>query len=137
MKKHSIIFIVICFVTGLATAVLPAVNMQEGNWEMTIKTDMSGAQFKLPPMKYTTCITKDNMNPQKSQKNQNCKIISSKIEGSTYSWVSECTTKEGKMKSEGSITYRGTTMDGIITTITNKMKMKQMISGRRLGACKK
>ena len=104
---------------------------------MTIQSDIPGMNMKMPPMKYNVCITKDNMNPQKSEKNQNCKTISSKIHGSTFTWVSECTTKEGIMRSEGSITYRGATMNGVIKTTSVKMQVKQSISGRRTGACAK
>ncbi len=137
MKKLNACLIAFCLLIGLAAGAVSEMNMQEGNWEMTIQSNLPGVKFKIPPMKYTVCVSKKNMNPEQSEKNKNCRTISSKIQGSTYSWVSECTTKEDIIRSEGRITYNGASMSGEIKSTGKKMKMAQTISGRRIGACNK
>lgn len=113
------------------------VNMQEGKWQMTIVTEMAGMPYAMPPMTYTDCLTRDDMNPQKEEKNQDCKQTSSKVEGNTYSWTMECRSSEGITRSSDRITYRGTAFDGVINTTTQGIVMKQKISGKRIGACSK
>ena len=135
MKKLRTSLTALCLIIGFAVAVISAVNIQEGSWEMTMKTEMKGMPFKMPDVKYTVCLTKDNVNPQ--NKDKDCTLISSKTVGSTYSWVIECNTKNGVVKSNGSVTYSGSTMNGIINATTSGMAMTQKMSGRRLGPCAK
>lgn len=136
MNRFKIILIGTCFIFGFSAAVFSVVNMQEGNWEITIQTDMPGMPFKMPAVKSTKCMTKDDMNPQEN-KNQKCKIISQKTVGNTYSWVQECPDKKGAVRSEGSITYKGTTFNGTVKINSNGTIMKQVMTGRRLGPCSK
>jgi hypothetical protein len=135
MSRMRVLLIAALFLIGFSAALLSEVNMQEGSWEMTIETEMKGMPFKIPPVKYSVCLSKSNVNPQKSD--DTCKIVSSKLQGSTYTWVAECQTKDGNMKSDGSITYRGATMDGYINVVSKGMQMKQKMSGRRTGVCQK
>ncbi len=116
-------------------------NMQEGKWEITMKMDMQGMPMAMPPMKHTQCLTKKDMVPQKQEKNRDCKIISSKISGDTLTWVMQCSDKNGTHESNGRITYKGNSFDGVINmTITEpkhgKSKITQHISGKRIGDCK-
>lgn len=135
MKSRKMIIITVLAIIGSAAAAFSAVNLTEGNWEMTMSMEMTGVPFKIPPTKYTVCLTRDNLNPQKKDNTQECRIISQKIVGSTYSWVAECNTKQGPARNEGSITYKGTTLNGVIKTTTGGKVMKQTLSGRRVGAC--
>jgi hypothetical protein len=116
-------------------------NMQEGKWEITSKVEMEGMPMAMPATKYTQCITKKDMVPQKAEKNQDCKITDTKVSGDTVSWTMQCKSKEGTMDSNGKITYKKDTFDGTMhTTVNNpgsgKMQMTQRMSGRRIGDCK-
>jgi len=137
MGKIQIALLSFICVFTFGISVISAVNMNEGNWEMSIQTEMPGMPFAMPAIKYTHCLTKENMTPQKPEKNQDCKLISSNITGSTYTWVMECKSKKGEVtRSEGSITYRGATFEGAIKTNMNGTLINQKISGRRTGECK-
>lgn len=133
-KSYSIVFIV-AIIAGIAGLVNAGMNMQEGKWEMTIITEMKGMPYPMPPMKYMQCLTKKDMNPQKRDKNQECREISSRVNGNTYNWVIECSSKEGKTRSSGTITYHGSTFSGVVDTMSQGMAIKQKMSGRRIGAC--
>lgn len=116
-------------------------NMHEGMWEMTVKTDMPGMRFEMPPMKFNQCMTRKDAVPQRRERNEDCKITSTKIEGNTVHWVVQCHTKDGTIDSNGRITYSGNSFDGVIKAIVNngksgKMEMTQHMSGRRIGDCK-
>jgi hypothetical protein len=119
-------------------------NIKDGLWEITTKVEMQGAPvpFAIPEQKITQCITKKDAVPQKAETNQECKMISSKVDGDTVTWVMECNAQEGtKTHSEGRVTYKGEAFDGVTNvTVTppgqETMKMTQTMSGRRIGDCK-
>jgi hypothetical protein len=116
-------------------------NMQEGMWEITMKTEMPGMPMEMPPMKFNQCLTKNDMVPQKKEKNEDCKMISTKVEGNSVTWVVQCRMKDGTMDSTGKITYKGGGFDGVIRAVMNtkdtgKMEVTQHMSGKRIGECK-
>ena len=117
-------------------------DMREGLWEITVKMDMPDMPMQMPAMTHTQCITKKDLIPQKPEKNQDCKTISSKTSGNTVSWVIQCRDKDGTVaESSGKVTYKGDKFDGTIDMIVNqpgqgKMKMTQRMSGKRIGECR-
>ena len=116
-------------------------NMQEGKWEVTSKVEMEGVPVAMPATKYTQCITKKDMVPQKTEKNQDCKITNTTVSGDTVSWTVQCKSKEGTMDSIGKITYKKDTFYGTMNTTVKSsdrgmMDMMQRISGKRTGDCK-
>ncbi|MBN1534191.1 MAG: DUF3617 family protein [Spirochaetes bacterium] len=133
MSRMRACVIVALLMAGLSAAVLSEVNMREGNWEMTVKAELKGVFFKMPAVKYAVCLTRGSMNPKRYD--EKCRILSSKLQGSTYNWVAECTTDDGIMRSDGSITYRGETLDGYINVVSGGMQMRQRMTGRWIGPC--
>jgi hypothetical protein len=116
-------------------------NMQEGMWEITMKTEMPGMPMAMPPMKFTQCLTKKDLVPQKKEKNEDCKMISTKVDGNVVTWVAQCRMKDGTVDSTGKITYKGNGFDGVIKVLmdtkdTGKMEVTQYMSGQRIGDCK-
>lgn len=116
--------------------------MQEGKWESTMQMTMEGMQFSIPSFKTTQCVTKEDLVPKTSEKEENCKRINYKVVGNTVVWKVECVDKGTKTESEGEITYSGSsykgTMRGKITEKggeTRNFSMK--LAGRRIGECKK
>ncbi|HWR58707.1 MAG TPA: DUF3617 family protein, partial [Thermodesulfovibrionales bacterium] len=124
-----------------ATGVVADMNMHEGMWEMTMKMEMPGMPFEVPPTKFSQCMTKKDAVPHKKDKDEDCKTISTKIEGNTVYWKAQCRTKEGTFDSEGKITYAGSSFNGVMKMIMNdassgKMEVTNHMSGRRTGDCK-
>ena len=131
----------IMFSLSLAGLAFGEPDMKDGMWEMTMKTEMPGMPREMPPMKFTQCLTKKNLVPQKKEKNEDCKMISTKVDGNTVTWVVQCRMKEGTMDGTGKITYKGNGFDGVMKMVMNskdtgKMEMSHQMTGRRIGDCK-
>ncbi|MEJ5226351.1 DUF3617 family protein [Thermodesulfovibrio sp.] len=113
-------------------------NMKEGKWEITIQMEATGKMpFQMPPQTFTQCITKDKFVPEKVEAtNQQCKTIKQELKGDTVSWLTECQTPDGKLITEGTITYKGTTFDGVSKIKHGGMEITQKMNGKWIGECK-
>ncbi|MCC6346390.1 MAG: DUF3617 family protein, partial [Nitrospirales bacterium] len=116
-------------------------TMNEGKWEITVKTEMPGMPAQIPPMKHIQCITKKDAVPHPSEQNKDCKITNVKISGNTVSWAIQCQGKENSMSGSGKVTYKNDSFDGVVDMSANvpgqgSMKIHQKMNGKRLGACK-
>ena len=114
--------------------------MKPGKWEITMQMDMPGMPMKMPPMKVTNCVTKEqaeNPEPPKAKNGDDCKISDYKRDGNTVSWSMEC--KKQNMKGEGSITFsdNGESYEGIAHLKMGDMDMSQKYSGKYVGECDK
>jgi hypothetical protein len=121
-----------------------APNMQDGQWEVTLKMEMQGMPAHMSrPMTYTHCMTRDNAIPQRREKNKDCVMKDQKVSGNTVTWDMVCKDKEGtEMRGTGKITYKGDKFDGVMTSTVNSRDtgtrvMNYKMSGRRLGPCPK
>ena len=103
-------------------------------WEWTSTMEVSGMSFPVPP--YSACLTKDDLIPQQSEENKDCKMLKNKVTRNSVTWKMECTTEGVKATSTGSIVYNKTTAKGKIEIQTNGMTMVSKMSGQRTGACK-
>jgi hypothetical protein len=126
-----------------ATLAVPAVAlaaMEEGNWEVTMKMEMVGMPFAMPPMTVNQCVTKKDLVPDMSQRDENCIVKDQKVVGDTVSWKMECKGREGTMEGEGRIKYAGKTYDGEMqarmTRSGQPMTVKYTMQGKHTGACR-
>ncbi|GAB6182438.1 DUF3617 domain-containing protein [Thermodesulfovibrio hydrogeniphilus] len=113
-------------------------NINEGKWEITVTTAMSGMPMKIPPQTYTTCMNKKDYIPKQdsSYDQEKCKIINQEISGDTVSWTLECKGQEGTIITKGRLTYKGDSFEGEVSTkIPNQGEMLQKMSGKRIGPC--
>jgi hypothetical protein len=136
-KICMLVFVISLFLFSCGVQKGP--NMKEGLWEMTVKMDIPGMPVQMAPQTHTQCLTQKEAVPQPRQKEpgQECKVVTQDVKGDTVSWRVECKTKEGTAVSNGTITYKGDTMEGIITMTQGSMKATQYLSGRWIGECKK
>lgn len=140
MKKYLLL---LPFFSIVATAYAEP-NMHDGMWEITSKMEMPGMPAAMmQPMKITQCMTKSNAVPatQPKDKNNECKMTSTKVVGNTVTWTMQCHGKEGDSDSSGKITYSGNSFSGETKMNTNikgqgRMAMTQHMSGKRIGDCK-
>ena len=142
MVKHLSIAALIFFAFSSFCCAGADIDMQEGLWEMTTKTEMPGMPANIPPMKQTQCITKKDMIPQNQQQTPDCKITQSKVEGNTVTWAMKCSGGEaGDAEGTGKITYSGDKFEGSFSMEMQspeqgKIKMISKMSGKRVGPCK-
>jgi hypothetical protein len=111
------------------------VNMQEGQWAITTTMEIPGMPANMmKPHTMTTCLTQKEPVAKMDEKNS-CKMQDLSTVGNTVSWKVVCP----EATSKGSITYAGTTYDGIVETnmkmggkdVTSKMTM----TGKYIGPC--
>ena len=115
-------------------------NMQEGNWEVTAKMEIVGMPFAMPATTYNQCVTKKDLVPDMSQKDQSCVVQEQKVVGDTVSWRIQCKGKDGTMDGEGRIKYAGKSYTGEMQMRMkeksgNVMTMKTSMQGKHTGAC--
>ena len=75
MLKKLIAALVILFAIISISFAGSVPDMQEGEWEITSKTEMPGMPMEMPPMKHIQCLTKEDFVPQSSQPGQECKVL--------------------------------------------------------------
>ena len=112
------------------------VNMQPGMWEWSMTMEMPGMPMAMPPTVYSSCVTKDDLLPKQSAKDDRCKTLKNQIKGNSVLWKIECSSAGGMATSEGTMTYSGATARGEIQSSTQGMAMMSKITGRRTGSCK-
>jgi len=114
-------------------------DIREGRWEMTTQMNMPGMP-RMPPMKFTRCVTKKDLVPQQQN---DCKVVDQKRSGGRISWTVQCTNDRMTMTGTGEGTYKGNTFDGTVTMKGNAgpggpvMEVKMTLQGKRLGDCTK
>ncbi|HMK42664.1 MAG TPA: DUF3617 family protein [Dissulfurispiraceae bacterium] len=112
-----------------------AINMQEGQWEITTTVDMPGMPAgAMKPHTFTACLSPKEAVP-KGQEQTDCVMKDMNYSGNTVTWTTVC--KDATSK--GSITYAGASYDGVMET-TMKMEGKDMttkmtMKGKHIGPC--
>jgi len=122
----------------VSTVQAAEIDMQEGLWEIRSTTEMPGMPFSMPETSYRQCITRQDLVPQPQQAEQQCKMLENSTSGNTVKWKVVCTSEEGKMTSEGSLTYHGDRFEGTIKSSGPQLPggMTQKMAGQRVGACR-
>jgi hypothetical protein len=136
MSKKILILLFVVSISLFSCTVQKGPNMKEGLWELTMRMEVPGMPVQIAPQTYTQCLTQKKAVPQPRESAQECKVVKQNIQGDTVSWRVECQTNEGTAVSDGRITYKGDTMEGIITMTQGNMKATQRLSGKWIGACK-
>lgn len=134
LKKVFCLIFILSFIVSFKTAFADP-NMNPGKWEITTKTEMVG----MPPQSrtHTQCITADDLVPMSRDANQECQVTDIRTRGNTVFWKISCGGQGGKMNGTGSTTYNGDSMNGVMdmTIVSYGTKVKNTLSGRRVGAC--
>ena len=135
---RKLIAISIVLLTSFSFAIAGSeLNLKEGKWEITTKTEMVGMSRSMPPMTRTQCLTKMDFVPQDSQQGNECKITDTKVVGNTVTWTVKCHGHGGAATGTGRITYSGSSFEGTLemTTSQSNMRIISHMSGHRLGDC--
>ena len=136
MKKLVASFLIailpIYFLSGCADANEP--NIKAGEWKWTMTMEMAGMQ--MPPVTYSSCVTKEDFVPQQTDPNQQCEMLKNIVTDNGVIWEIECKSEVGTSLSKGEMIYNGSTAKGEINVVTQGMTMKSKITGNRIGSCK-
>ena len=129
--------------TAAGIAVGPALGdtpLRAGLWEVRVETEMEGVPMALPTMTRKTCVTEKDLVPHTPQQGEDCKVLEQEMQGNTVTWRIRCRQSEGTTEGSGRIVYQGDRYRGTLDIRMaggqmDGMRMRQKISGRRLGAC--
>ena len=135
MAEKLQMLLLVALLVLFASPVVASPDVQEGSWEITIESEMSG--IKMPPQKHTQCFTTDDLVPIDPKAPQSCVIKEKRYEGNTVNWTMECSSNGVKTVSTGSIVYDKDSFSGgmEIAVGDSDMKLVNTMSGRRLGPC--
>lgn len=112
-------------------------EMEPGEWEITVETEIAGVPMKIPPVTYKQCITDSEPVPENRQPGQQCQVKDMQRKGSTITWTVVCNTGGGTTTGKGEVHYEGNQMKGKMEMQMEGMTMISNMKGRRLGPCKK
>jgi hypothetical protein len=117
--------------------------IRDGRWDVTMQMEMANMPNKMPAMKTTQCITKEQAeDPSKSlpsgsaDSKNDCKVSDYKVEGSKVSWKVACS-KPQKMAGSGEMMFTNDTYDGVLKMSMDFGEMTMKMSGKRIGECTK
>jgi len=116
-------------------------NIEEGNWEITVKMEIPGMPMAMPPITRSQCVTQKNAVPDTSQPGQTCVVKEQKVSGETVTWRTECKGREGTVDGEGRIKYAGKSYSGTMLAKMSPpggeaMTVNYQMQGRHTGPCK-
>lgn len=129
-----------CAAVLASTATAQAAERKEGNWEVKVSMEMVGMPMKMPPQTVNQCVTKKDLVPDMSQREQNCIIKEQKVVGDTVNWKMQCTGKQGTMDGTGRIKYAADSYEGdmsmnIVQAGGPAMTIKYAMQGKWTGPC--
>ncbi len=112
--------------------------MEPGNWTTTVTVTVENAPIELPPKTITQCVTPEqaaNPVPPEDSGDGECRMSNFKIDGNVVTWSVYCAKQ--KMSGNGSITYAGDSYEGVVRMKSDQIKLKQTLSGKRVGDCER
>ena len=126
----------------LTLAALPtftASPQKPGNWQITMEMEGANLPMKMPPMTFTHCVTKEDVeNPEravpKGRENANCKVSDFKTDGNKVTWNVKC---EGShpVTGHGEITFSEESYTGWSKMTMGDQEITTKMTGKRLGDC--
>jgi len=145
--------------TRLAAAVIAAATsslvvaqtaLRPGEYELKTEMSVEGSPAKMPPRRDVHCYTAEEMQHLGSSighdPKQNCKVVSSKTTGSTFTFTTECAGRDGATSTiTGTVTYTPPEAFHSIVKLKDTsgradnpfaQGVSMDITGKRIGDCK-
>jgi len=122
-----------------ATPLIAADAMQPGMYEYTMKMEMPGMPFAMPPQTFQRCMTQKDVDQgdyaSNPREKSDCEISNMKRAAGKVSYDVACK-GERPMKGHYDFTMTQTSMTGVGTMDMEGQSMKQNMSAKRVGDCK-
>lgn len=136
MTKQITLFLAVLLLTATWAWCADPMQIDEGEYEFTVQTEMTGMAMKMPPTTFKQCINKNDPVPQNTQPNQQCVIKDLKYSGNTATWTTVCNSPQGEMTGQGKATYKKDSLEGSMTMNVQGMTIVNNYKGHRIGPCK-
>ena len=117
-----------------------AVDIVEGEWELTVKYTMSGMPISNPTEYYRECFTQEDPIPTSFLNARSCQIIDQHTRYRTVYYRLNCFTEHGSIINEGKIHFTSMKINGDAKTDLGEVAgrnsvLRYKFTGRRLGDC--
>jgi len=94
------------------------------------------------PHVYQRCLTGKDPIPREPERDRQCRLLRSSLEGDALTWSVQCEMETGSMTGKGRVLFRGEALTGVMKgKILGKkgktLSVTQRIEGRRIGDCQK
>ena len=124
----------------LLTSSVDAVEIAEGEWELTVKYTMSGMPISNSEERYRECFTQEDPIPTSFLNARNCQIIDQHTRYRTVYYRLNCFTEHGSIINEGKIHFTSMKINGDAKTDLGEVAgrnsvLRYKFTGRRLGDC--
>ena len=117
-----------------------AVDLVEGEWELTVKHTMSGIPVSNPDEHYRECFTQDDPIPTSYLNASSCQILEQRSVHRTVYFKLNCDTEHGPVINEGKIHFTSMKITGESKIDLGEVAGRNSVllykfTGRRLGEC--
>ncbi len=116
-----------------------ALNFRDGNWQVTVDTEIRGMKVRPPPTYYyTRCFTKSSFQPHLAPPEAPCRAVNIQTKNDVMNWTLSCAGSVAQMQGSGRMTFNGDRVSGIVTTLSQypaEMQVIQRINAKRVGNC--
>ena len=138
--KSSRLFLFAASFSLMSVALFAGEPRRDGNWQITMQSEIPGMPFKIPATTVTVCVTpeeaaKEENTVPKASNDKDCKVGDYKIEGNKVSWTIEC--PKSKTTGSGEITYSTDAYEGLMEMNVDGQEMSTKLKAKRLGDCAK
>lgn len=121
-------------------AVMSADFVAGGQWEFSVKQDISGLPMGIATVIYSECLNDQQPIPQSFLQASRCDVSSIKTLYHTVSWKMTCDTDNGRVYNEGKINFRDLKASGESrsyagNTLGRDTTVRYKFTARRLGDC--
>ena len=111
-------------------------GLQEGEWQLTSRTEVAGAAYAMPALSYSRCIKREMLIPAQEVPGRQCKLINERLEDDRYQWHLRCQTQDKAMEVHGEALYAGGKVQASVRLISGNMTRISHIQGERVGPCR-
>jgi len=119
----------------------PGADIQAGNWELSVTSQMPGMPQPIGPITQTKCISEaDARDPSRlvSPSSGGCEFSNKRDDGATMSFDITCS-GQVPMRGSGTVRYGAQTFDADLNLSAEmqgqKIVTSSKVTGRRLGGC--
>ena len=116
-----------------------ALNFNDGNWHVTVNTEISGMKVRPPPpYYYTRCFTKSSFQPHLAPPHAPCRATNQRTLNDVMTWTLTCAESVAQMRGQGRMVFAGNKVTGVVTTTSQypeEMQVTQKIEAKRVGPC--
>ena len=135
-KQYSLILAMVASLCSNASAL----EISAGEWELTVKQNVSGMPVGVPTQKYRECFSDEDPIPTSFLKARQCDVIEQRVRHRTVYYKINCFTENGSIINKGKIRFSSFKISGTSKTDLGEVAGRPTIlgykfTGRRIGEC--